>query len=1003
MQSNAAADTSQSLSSVTSLREKPKLVIPKTSSSAATTIDTSPDAFFNGYPVYHKTIDPSTDSIASQMHCIGETNNYPVFQRGMGKVDMTWATRSCHFQFFCLDMDTREYVIYLPKTDIPEAEFDKDSDAHSFESHQTVFTNKSVHGFPYAVAVGGVNLKWSITGAVRVKWFPRVEYDNPPTSFYALPANVTLMPFHSLAAFNPGHLVWDDFLPIYTLAQIFELDDQELFMLRHTLDGEALWATCDWKEDRKEDCAFMLRKFGPLMNRNPSYNPSLTQRTVNLTMVNANEKPKSNLVCARHGLAGLGALTDHGTEKGHGWEPRDYDLVYNHGRGGQLWRFRNFMMTNLGLKASTAPPGPPYRIIFSEKSSKMAGRSLDFSNQVQALLDAGIGIGEESDVTLNSYQMSKFSLTEQAEMVGSAAMYITGCGGGAVTATFLPRGASLIVYYSEQGGISYNKRTGLPALLDWDYFNNMGYVRAHWFAQTRKDSTVKTEGFVDLRMMSEDATFHRFWTASSVPMDSRGSSTSGFPDGFFNGYPVYHKSVDPSIDPITSQMHCIGETNNYRKYYQKMGKVDTTWTTRSCHFQFMCLDMNTREYVIYLPKEEIPETIFRTDPDSHPFESHQTVFTDLSVHGHPFGVAIGAFNTKWIIEGALRTKWFPRVEYDKSPTSFYALPANVTLMPFHSMAAFNPGHLVWDDFLPLYTLAQIFEMDDRELLLLRHTLDGGPLWATCDWPKRAEDCAFMLRKFGPLMNRNPDFNPSVTQRTVNLTLTSNHEKPRSNLVCARHGLAGLGALSDHGTEKGHGWESKDYELVYNHGRGGQLWRFRNFMMKNLGIPVSSAPPGPPYRIIFSEKSSESRSLSFLPQMQALKLAGIGVGADSDVVFESYQMSKFTLVEQASMVGSAAMYVTGCGGGAVTATFLPRGASLIVYYQEAGGFSHNKRTGLPALLDWDYFNNMGYARAHWFAQSSKDSQEKLEGFVELVKRQLSILRDQRAAYEQSGKE
>eukprot|EP00934_Nitzschia_sp_Nitz4_P005358 Nitzschia sp. Nitz4//scaffold109_size72162//9557//11089//NITZ4_005834-RA/size72162-processed-gene-0.3-mRNA-1//1//CDS//3329532727//5348//frame0 len=472
------------------------------------------------------------------------------------------------------------------------------------------------------------------------------------------------------------------------------------------------------------------------------------------------------------------------------------------------------------------------------------------------------------------------------------------------------------------------------------------------------------------------------------------------PDGVFNGYPVYHKTVGSSTDSIQSQMHCIGETNNYPVFFRSTGKVDLTWTTRSCHFQFICLDMDTREYVIYLPKTDIPEITYAGNISSkNAFESQQTVFTNRSVHGFAYGVAVGAINTKWSRPGMLRTKWFPRVEYNTRPTSFYALPSNVTLIPFHSMAAFNPGHLVWDDFLPMYTLAQIFEKQDQELLMLRHTLDGDALWATCDWSKRAEDCAFMLRKFGPLMNRNPDFNPSLTQRTVKLTLSSVVDKPKSNLVCARHGLAGLGALTDHGTEKGHGWDPKDYEFVYNSGRGGQLWRFRNFMMTNLGIPVSSAPPGPPYRVIISENSSQSsrRSMDFTLQLQALKDA-LAVGNDTDVVFESYQMSKYSLEEQAKLVSTSAIYVTGCGGGAVTATFLPRGASLIVYYMEDGGISNNEDTDTPALLDWDYLNNMAYVRMIWFAQHAKDTPEKITGLVELVKRQLSILREQRAAYE-----
>mmetsp|Transcript_13016 Transcript_13016/g.26604 ORF Transcript_13016/g.26604 Transcript_13016/m.26604 type:complete len:155 (-) Transcript_13016:103-567(-) len=42
----------------------------------------------------------------------------------------------------------------------------------------------------------------------------------------------------------------------------------------------------------------------------------------------------------------------------------------------------------------------------------------------------------------------------------------------------------------------------------------------------------------------------------------------------------------------------------------------------------------------------------------------------------------------------------------------YTLPSSVVLFPFHSLSASNPGHLVWDDFLPMYTLLNIFGMMD---------------------------------------------------------------------------------------------------------------------------------------------------------------------------------------------------------------------------------------------------------------------------------------------------
>ena len=52
-----------------------------------------------------------------------------------------------------------------------------------------------------------------------------------------------------------------------------------------------------------------------------------------------------------------------------------------------------------------------------------------------------------------------------------------------MTATFLPRGSTLIMFYNPTGGIDFSTLGSLPnqpARLDWDLLNNAGHVRVHW-------------------------------------------------------------------------------------------------------------------------------------------------------------------------------------------------------------------------------------------------------------------------------------------------------------------------------------------------------------------------------------------------------------------------------------------------------------------------------------------------------------------------------------------
>jgi hypothetical protein len=111
-------------------------------------------------------------------------------------------------------MNEKEYTIFQDPSEEKQISFPQHSDVSQayLTEHQTQEAEKE---YPYGVAIGGINRKWTHEGIPRVKWYPKIRKD-PPKSFYVLPKDVVLIPFHSLASFNPGHLVWDDFLPLYS-------------------------------------------------------------------------------------------------------------------------------------------------------------------------------------------------------------------------------------------------------------------------------------------------------------------------------------------------------------------------------------------------------------------------------------------------------------------------------------------------------------------------------------------------------------------------------------------------------------------------------------------------------------------------------------------------------------------------------------------------------------------------------------------------------------------
>eukprot|EP00934_Nitzschia_sp_Nitz4_P000489 Nitzschia sp. Nitz4//scaffold131_size63436//59797//60909//NITZ4_006286-RA/size63436-processed-gene-0.109-mRNA-1//1//CDS//3329535301//489//frame0 len=333
------------------------------------------------------------------------------------------------------------------------------------------------------MSLGGINLKWGNgkDGIDRLIWTPKIvssdDYTaDSPLTFYELPSSVVLAPFHSMNGANPGHLVWDDFLPIYTLLTMFQLDEQsDLLFMRYILkDGRGLWASCDWNDEKTDTCAKMHKKFLPLM-LGPDAPAGMATTNDYSFKTKDGQEAKSSLVCAKNGVAGIGSLTDHGTRKLHGWEEKDYRTTHNHGRGGMLYEFRNYMMSNIGVQPFYEHI-PPFRIVFSLKSSNIPSRDIDFSKQIEALRQNF----DPNLVKIETYVFKDVPLVEQVEIASQTTIFITGAGGGAMTATFLPRGASVFLYFLERGGVEGGRDTGKPARLDWDLFNNLGYLKVHW-------------------------------------------------------------------------------------------------------------------------------------------------------------------------------------------------------------------------------------------------------------------------------------------------------------------------------------------------------------------------------------------------------------------------------------------------------------------------------------------------------------------------------------------
>jgi hypothetical protein len=142
------------------------------------------------------------------------------------------------------------------------------------------------------------------------------------------------------------------------------------------------------------------------------------------------------------------------------------------------------MMDNIGVPhQGKRIHSPPYRIVVSQGSSSTSSRNASFDDQIKLLREV---VTKKYELDIQVVKLSTMKLKDQLELVAGTSIFITVCGGGAVTSMFLPKGASLFTYFHETDG-----NGGTPARLDWDLLNNLGYLRVHWLPRPRSGAKTK--------------------------------------------------------------------------------------------------------------------------------------------------------------------------------------------------------------------------------------------------------------------------------------------------------------------------------------------------------------------------------------------------------------------------------------------------------------------------------------------------------------------------------
>ena len=500
--------------------ENDAIVKPSTKSRKAATVthidddDTDIVGTFNGHDViYRSSITMPQQGLYSSVKCIGDN-----FQR-----NASWIYRSCSFQNLCFDLEEKEFVLFRsPSEQKLTANYLKSKIQNDDDLDDGDIVLSSSHLMEdTTVSIGSLCDRWGWTpeGNPSLEWFPKILDTSPESGYYEIAdLNTVFIPFQPLAGNNLGHLLWDTFLPIYSLLDLFQFanKNESLLLVRYnklpTQRGNRTYqfgAACDVYHK----CRPTFDKALPLLGIDSFATVKSSENS--LLTLSAEAAPKSRYVCSKHGVAGFGMLTDHGFNT-HGFfnNLQDFMNPHNIGRGAVLWNFRNYMMNNIGIKETPARLDDAARsmsqkkkILFSIMSSGSPVRQLKFKVHLE-MLETKYSIEiARGEIELQTIRMSKLSLKEQIELMTQTHILVTSCGGGAVTSMFLPYGSHLILYYdntrpSKKGKnvtTTSNRGNGVPGgKLDFAYFNNLAYITSHWLPIQPMNEAPSVNRFLEL-------------------------------------------------------------------------------------------------------------------------------------------------------------------------------------------------------------------------------------------------------------------------------------------------------------------------------------------------------------------------------------------------------------------------------------------------------------------------------------------------------------------------
>ena len=382
-----------------------------------------------------------------------------------------------------------------------------------------------------------------------------------------------------------------------------------------------------------------------------------------------------------------------------------------------------------------------------------------------------------------------------------------------------------------------------------------------------------------------------------------------------------------SGEPPLSNVHCLAETFNETRINTPAALY------RSCRYENMCYHVNKKRLVLF--------------PSTQHWRLLSTLHSNIHLSSVSKPVFVSAVNQHSPTQTSVVTPQYLHHTNngDNNNTSSIYYMMKDTRVVWIPIQPESCQSVLWDIYLPVYTLLELFDLQAepfRLLLLDREESNNNNNYCT---RKQLEEYADAMEL---------SMNDTIVSTHGDLSLHTNTKQDK--FVCYQRSVMGMGAHADHQVDRSNKKQEHQYQedkilknTPPNHiRRETNLRGFRNFLLQKMKVTPQRRTN--PCIVAYSSSIASTAAEEWIPSI-------------SGIEFMEFSPDSSTLRQQMQVTTKATILILASNQEDKTAAFfLPEGATLILVGE--------------AQEDWDLWSNNALLRVHLLVNDIKEAMEYL---------------------------